>query len=126
MKPDTASERTLEPVLDRLEALGALKVLKSRFKHLGFRPGQADVVAAALEGHDVLAVMPTGAGKSLTYQLPAIVESGGTQSSLGAGVTVVVSPLISLMKDQVESLRAKGISAAMLNSGQTPEESKAV
>ncbi len=117
MKTNTASDRTLEPVLDRLEALGALKVLKSRFKHSGFRPGQADVVAAALEGQDVLAVMPTGAGKSLTYQLPAVVHSG---------VTVVVSPLIALMKDQVESLRAKGISASMLNSSQTPEESKTV
>jgi ATP-dependent DNA helicase RecQ len=117
MKVDTIPGRTLEPVLDRLEVLGALKVLKSRFKHSGFRPGQADVVAAALEGHDVLAVMPTGAGKSLTYQLPAVVRPG---------VTVVVSPLIALMKDQVESLQAKGISAAMLNSSQTLEESKAV
>jgi ATP-dependent DNA helicase RecQ len=121
MKADTVPGRTLESVLDRLEALGALTVLKSRFKHSGFRPGQADVVAAALEGHDVLAVMPTGAGKSLTYQLPAVV-----QSTRAAGITVVVSPLIALMKDQVEALRAKGISAAMLNSSQTPEESKAV
>jgi ATP-dependent DNA helicase RecQ len=117
MTVDTVPGRTLEPVLARLEALGALKVLKSRFKHSGFRSGQADVVAAALEGQDVLAVMPTGAGKSLTYQLPALVRPG---------LTVVVSPLIALMKDQVESLRTKGISAAMLNSSQTPEESKAV
>jgi ATP-dependent DNA helicase RecQ len=117
MKADTVLGRTLEPVLARLEAFGALTVLKSRFKHSGFRPGQADVVAAALEGNDVLAVMPTGAGKSLTYQLPAVIRSG---------LTIVVSPLIALMKDQVESLQAKGISAAMLNSSQTPEESKAV
>ncbi len=117
MKTDTVPGRTLELVLARLGALGALTVLKSRFKHSGFRPGQAEVVAAALEGHDVLAVMPTGAGKSLTYQLPAVVRPG---------VTVVVSPLIALMKDQVEALRAKGISAAMLNSSQTLEESKAV
>ena len=117
MKTNTASDRTLGPVLDRLGALGALTVLKQRFKHSGFRPGQAEVIAAALEGHDVLAVMPTGAGKSLTYQLPAVVKSG---------ITVIVSPLIALMKDQVEALRAKGISAAMLNSSQTPEESKAV
>jgi ATP-dependent DNA helicase RecQ len=115
MKANTASQ--MPNVMEQLEAFGAFKVLQSRFKHSGFRAGQAEVVAAALEGHDVLAVMPTGAGKSLTYQLPAVVHSG---------VTIVVSPLIALMKDQVESLRAKGISASMLNSSQTPEESKAV
>jgi ATP-dependent DNA helicase RecQ len=126
MNTNATSGRALEPgsesvpdrdVLARLEALGAMRVLEGRFGHLGFRPGQAAVVAAALEDRDVLAVMPTGAGKSLTYQLPAVI---------GLGLTVVVSPLIALMKDQVEGLRSRGVSAAMLNSSQSPEESRAI
>ena len=72
-----------------------------------FRPGQEDIVAAVLSGRHVLGVMPTGAGKSLCYQLPAI---------LLPGVTLVVSPLIALMKDQVDQLRARGLPAAYLNS----------
>ena len=87
--------------------------LERQFRHRAFRPGQREVVEAALAGRDVLGVMPTGAGKSLTYQLPAVMERG---------LTVVVSPLIALMKDQVEALRAKGIQAAMLNSSQSNEE----
>jgi ATP-dependent DNA helicase RecQ len=94
-------------------ASNARRVLAQRFKHANFRGGQLEVVLAALEAQDVLAVMPTGAGKSLTYQLPAIMQSG---------LTLVISPLIALMKDQVDALKAKKISAAMLNSSQTPEE----
>src|SRR5438477_10141747 len=71
-----------------------------------FRPAQRGVIEDVLAGRDVLCVMPTGAGKSLCYQLPAAV---------GGGLAVVVSPLISLMADQVGQLRDEGISAAMLN-----------
>ena len=70
-----------------------------------------------MDGRDVLGVMPTGAGKSLTYQLPAV---------LNAGLTVVISPLIALMKDQVERLQERGIPAAMLNSSQSPDQHKEI
>ena len=77
------------------------------FGHASFRHGQADLVAAVLSGRDVLAVMPTGSGKSLGYQFPAVVLQG---------LTIVVSPLISLMKDQVDELNRRGIRAAALHS----------
>ena len=83
----------------------------------GFRPGQEEVLRAVFAGEDVLAVMPTGSGKSLCYQLPAIVRSG---------LTVVVSPLIALMHDQVQQLRAYGVAAGALNSGNAPGENLAV
>jgi ATP-dependent DNA helicase RecQ len=95
----------------------ALGVLERVFKHKSLRSGQEAVIRAALEGEDVLAVMPTGAGKSLTYQLPALVQPG---------LTLVVSPLIALMKDQVESLQARGVAAAMLNSSQNAETQREV
>ena len=85
-------------------------VLKKVFGYDGFRPGQAEIVDAALAGRDVLAVMPTGAGKSVCYQVPAL---------LLPGVTLVVSPLISLMQDQVRALVAAGVAAAYLNSSLT-------
>src|ERR1700761_7455268 len=75
-----------------------------------FRPRQRDVIEDVLAGKDVLCVMPTGAGKSLCYQLPA---------AIGGGLTIVVSPLISLMEDQVQQLKDEGIPAAMLNSSLT-------
>ena len=80
------------------------------FGHTSLRPGQADVIADIFAGRPVIAVMPTGAGKSLCYQLPAVVlgERGG--------VTLVVSPLIALMKDQVDALRARGVPAVALTS----------
>ena len=87
--------------------VAALGTLERVFKHKSLRTGQERVIRAALEGHDVLAVMPTGAGKSLTYQLPAI---------SAAGLTIVVSPLIALMKDQVEGLQTRRVNAALLNS----------
>ena len=85
----------------------ALDLLKRSFGHDQFRPGQADIVTALLEGESVLAVMPTGSGKSLCYQLPAL----ATES-----LTVVVSPLIALMRDQVAALRLNGVAAGALNS----------
>ena len=90
------------PTLDAVQAL-----LKSSFGYDRFRPGQADIVAALLAGENVLAVMPTGSGKSLCYQLPAL----ATES-----LTVVVSPLIALMRDQVAALRLNGVAAGSLNS----------
>ena len=98
--------------LERAEAL-----LRRYFGFPSFRPGQKEVVAAALAGRDVLAVMPTGAGKSLTYQLPALATPG---------LTLVVSPLIALMKDQVDALRARGVAAAALNSSLSAGEQRAV
>jgi ATP-dependent DNA helicase RecQ len=87
--------------------------LRRHFGHAGFRTGQEDVVRAVLAGRDVLAVMPTGSGKSIGYQLPAL---------LSQGMTLVVSPLIALMKDQVDDLTSRGIRAAALHSGRTPDE----
>ncbi len=82
-----------------------------------FRPGQDNVVAAVLGGEDVLAVMPTGSGKSLCYQLPAIVRGG---------LTVVVSPLIALMRDQVSQLEAMGVAAGCVTSANDPEENRRI
>jgi ATP-dependent DNA helicase RecQ len=86
---------------------GVLTRLRTHFGHPGFRPGQAQIVEAVLRGRDVLAVMPTGSGKSLGYQLPAVMLSG---------TTIVVSPLISLMKDQVDELNRRGIPSGALHS----------
>ncbi len=84
-----------------------LTVLRETFGFSEFRPGQREVIDAVLEGRDCIAVMPTGAGKSLTYQLPARILPG---------TVLVISPLISLMKDQVDALRALGFEAAEINS----------
>ncbi len=88
--------------------------LKRHFGHDAFRAGQKEIVSAVLGGRDVLAVMPTGSGKSLCYQLPAMMLPG---------TTIVVSPLISLMKDQVDELRRRRIAAAALHS-MMPAESR--
>lgn len=98
---DPPSTEALEDSLQRL------------FGHRAFRPGQRRTIEAVVAGQDVVAVMPTGAGKSLCYQLPAL---------LLQGTTVVVSPLIALMKDQVDALRAKGFAAAAIHSGLLPGE----
>lgn len=89
------------------------QVLKDNFGFKTFRSGQKEVISRVINGENVLAVMPTGGGKSLCYQIPALVESG---------VTLVVSPLISLMKDQVDALRQNGIAAAAINSTIPQEE----
>lgn len=85
----------------------ARQVLAERFGHNDFRTGQAAIIEAVLAGQDVLAVMPTGSGKSLCYQLPALLKEG---------CTLVISPLIALMKDQVDALHARGIAATFINS----------
>ncbi|MBM6774351.1 DNA helicase RecQ [Olsenella profusa] len=88
-----------------------LDVLRDTFGYQSFRPHQAEIADAALAGRDVLAVMPTSAGKSICYQVPALVLA-----ARGAGLTLVVSPLISLMADQVGALRQAGVAASFLNS----------
>jgi len=95
----------------------ARRALVEVYGFADFRPGQEEILAAALAGEDVLAVMPTGAGKSLCYQLPALARGG---------LTLVVSPLIALMRDQVAQLAALGISAAALNSASEPDERRRV
>src|SRR5438445_13118399 len=92
-------------------------VLRTRFGFDAFRPGQREVIAAVCERNAALAVFPTGAGKSLCYQLPAL---------LFDGVTLVVSPLIALMKDQIDYLRRRGIAAARLDSSLDTAEVRAV
>jgi ATP-dependent DNA helicase RecQ len=95
---------------DQVAALGALK---RYFGYDSFRPGQSGLVDAILAGRDVLGVMPTGAGKSVCYQIPA---------TLLPGVTIVISPLISLMRDQVDALNDAGIPAAYVNTTQGGDE----
>ena len=94
-----------------------IALLRDIFGFEAFRPGQEDIVQAVTEGKNVLAIMPTGGGKSLCFQLPALMREG---------VTVVISPLIALMRDQVRALQAVGVSAGALTSGNTSQETDAV
>lgn len=94
----------------------AQETLQNYFGYSTFRPGQSEVILSVLEGKDTIGVMPTGSGKSLCFQIPALIFPG---------ITIVVSPLIALMKDQVDSLIQKNIAATFINSSLTPEESNA-
>ena len=89
------------------------ETLKSVFGHEDYREGQEAIIEALLEGRDVLALLPTGAGKSLCFQLPALVKNG---------MAVVFEPLISLMKDQVDALKKKNVAAAYLSSNMEWDE----
>jgi ATP-dependent DNA helicase RecQ len=93
----------------------ALATLRERFGHPGFRDGQWKPIRAVLEGHDALVVMPTGSGKSIVYQLPALMLSG---------LTIVVSPLIALMKDQQDKLHAHGVDALAMHSHLSTSETR--
>ena len=110
-----AAERatSLNPVNEQSLRSSALTALAETFGYSAFRPGQEEVIFSVMSGRDTLGIMPTGAGKSLTYQIPA---------RLLGGTTLVVSPLIALMKDQVDALGEVGISATYLNSSLAPPE----
>src|SRR5919197_2523784 len=94
-----------------------LGLLRERFGLASFRPGQERVIETLLAGRSALAVFPTGAGKSLCYQLPALLLDG---------VTIVVSPLIALMKDQIDFLRRQGVHAARLDSSLSSAEQREI
>ncbi len=91
----------------------ALDILRHTFGFRQFRHQQQDIIDTVIAGNDALVLMPTGGGKSICYQVPALAREG---------VGIVVSPLIALMQDQVDALAQNGIAAAFLNSTQTPEQ----
>ncbi len=99
------------------DLVAAQNLLRSVFGFASFREGQAEIIETILAGRDVLAVMPTGSGKSLCYQLPALLRDG---------LTVVVSPLIALMRNQVAQLRDYGVAAASLNSSNDAGENRRI
>ena len=106
---------TMTQAVDSADSVdpSALEALNRYLGYDSFRPGQPGIVSAILAGHDVLGVMPTGAGKSICYQIPAAILPG---------VAIVISPLISLMRDQVDALNDVGLPAAFINTTQTPDE----
>src|SRR5437773_522702 len=94
-----------------------LPLLREKFSWTAFREGQLDILNSVLKNRDTLAVMPTGGGKSLCYQFPSLYQPG---------IVVVISPLISLMRDQVQSLKERGIAAVCLHTGQSYAERREV
>lgn len=118
IKAPTVMTTTTEPTFPW--SRDVKKALVQNFKLSDFRPNQLEAINTTLNGDDVFVLMPTGGGKSLCYQLPAIIQRYQTQ-----GVTFVVSPLLSLMQDQVEQLvKGRGIAAGMLNSSVSPEQKR--
>lgn len=93
------------------------QTLSHYFGYETFRPGQEEIISKVLDHRNVLGVLPTGGGKSICYQVPGL---------LLGGTTIVISPLISLMKDQVDQLKAMGIQAAFLNSSLTQKEQQRI
>ncbi|RYG14038.1 MAG: ATP-dependent DNA helicase RecQ, partial [Chitinophagaceae bacterium] len=91
----------------------AIEILQKYWGHQAFRPLQQDIITSVLEGKDSLALLPTGGGKSICFQVPALVKEG---------ICIVVSPLIALMKDQVENLKSKGIEAIAIYAGMGKRE----
>ncbi|MDE6560570.1 MAG: RecQ family ATP-dependent DNA helicase, partial [Muribaculaceae bacterium] len=91
-------------------------ILKKYWGYDSFRPLQRDIIESVMSGYDTLGLMPTGGGKSITFQVPGM--------AFDSGLTIVVTPLISLMKDQVDNLKRRGITAVMLNSGMTLRETR--
>src|SRR5258707_9723877 len=104
-----------KPESPTADLAAAQNLLRSVFGFAEFRSGQAEIIETILSGRDVLAVMPTGSGKSLCYQLPALLHDG---------LTIVVSPLIALMRNQVAQLKSYGIAAAALNSANDFSENR--
>ncbi|KAI4808855.1 ATP-dependent DNA helicase, partial [Aureobasidium sp. EXF-8846] len=120
--------RNAEPPPDKPEHIGLIRrILKERFGYPAFRGEQEKAILSILRGENTLAVFPTGAGKSLCYQVPAIAfpvmdKIGGNERLHGAGITLVVSPLIALMKDQTDALQRRGIAAECSDSTKTYEQ----
>jgi ATP-dependent DNA helicase RecQ len=107
LQPDLLQPNLVDNAMSQTAADTLSATLKHYFGYDGFRPGQRQVIQSALERRDQLVIMPTGGGKSLCFQLPALIQSG---------LTIVVSPLIALMQDQVQALTDNGIAATCLNS----------
>ncbi|KAI5200943.1 DNA repair protein [Aureobasidium subglaciale] len=117
-----------QPPADKPEHIALVRsLLREKFGYPGFRGEQEKIILSVMRGENTLAIFPTGAGKSLCYQIPAIAfplmdELSGNKRPHGAGITIVVSPLIALMKDQTDSLKRRGIAADCLDSTKTYEQ----